>query len=203
MSKSLVKVPVHFTGVSPLLQNRDDVLILDSSLKKTKNESYEEHEERVWKNKAHYNVKGEIICPNTWIRKALIASQNQNANPIRPANSRKATDTLRTYFVAGIMVDDAVMTFKGKPITEKDLIPYKKMVSPTGKGKVLCIRPMIQIGWEIKTDIIVLDDMIRAENIYECFAWAGRFNGFGDWRPQRGGIFGIYDVEIPKGIKIG
>ena len=195
MSKALVKVPVHFTGVSALLQNRDDVLILDSSLKKEKSESWEEHEMRIWKNKAHYNTKGEVICPNTWIRKALIASQNQNANPIRPANSRKATDTLRTYFVAGIMVDDAVMTLKNKPVTEKDLTPFKKMVSPQGKGKVLCIRPMIPAGWEVKTEIMILDDMIRPEQIYECLSWAGRFNGFGDWRPQKGGVFGIYDVD--------
>ena len=101
---------------------------------------------------------------------------------------------MKTYFISAILVDNSNITFNGKPITVDDLVPFKKMVSPQGKGKVLCIRPMIKIGWEIKTDIIACDDMIRQEHIYESLEWAGSFNGIGDWRAQKGGLFGRFEI---------
>jgi hypothetical protein len=128
------------------------------------------------------------------MRKSLISSQGMNANPIRPSNSRKVTDTMRPYFISAILVDDAVITLNGKPVVESTLVPFKKMVSPQGKGKVLCIRPMIPAGWEVITEIITCDDMIREEHIYESLTWAGQFNGAGDWRAQKGGLFGRFEV---------
>jgi hypothetical protein len=189
------KVPLHIIGVTPLLQNRDDLNITDPSAKKTKNESYEEHEERVWRQKAHYNVDKQVIFPNTWIRKSLIASQGRNGNPIKPANSRKASDTLLRHFISGVMVDDSVIRLNGKPITEKELVSFKKMVSPQGKGKVLCIRPMIPIGWELDIEILIIDEMIRSEHVIQSLEWAGKFNGVGDWRPQKGGVYGMFEVK--------
>lgn len=194
MSKSTTKIKVHLRGVTPLLQNRDDVLVLDPSLGKNKNESYEERENRIWAKKAHFNDKGQVIFPNTWMRKSLIASQGMNASPIRPANSRKATDTMKPYFISAILVDDSLITLNGVPVVEGTLVPFKKMVSPQGKGKVLCIRPMIPAGWEVETEIITCDSMIRPEHIYDSLEWAGQFNGAGDWRAQKGGLFGRFEV---------
>jgi len=196
MSKSITKILIHLRGITPLLMNRDDIVILDPAMKKQKNEDYIEHQERVWKRKAHYNPdnSGNIIIPDTWIRKSLIASQGLNANPIRPPNSKKARDTMKTYFVSAILVDNSNIFYENKLLTENDLIPFKKMVSPQGKGKVLCIRPMIKAGWEIKTEILACDDMIRQEHLYEALEWAGSFNGMGDWRAQKGGLFGRFEI---------
>ena len=54
---------------------------------------------------------------------------------------------------------------------------------------------MISAGWEVDIEITILDDMLRKTHIKECLSWAGRFNGAGDWRPQKGGVFGIFEVK--------
>jgi hypothetical protein len=191
----IVDLPIRIVGRTPLLENRDDILIINPEFKKTKSESYEEHEERVWRYKAHLNEKQQVIAPDTWFRKVLVCSQNQNANPIRPPSSRKSTDTLRQYFVAGIMLPATnVINLNGKPATINDLIPHKKMVSPQGKGKVLCIRPMLPVGWTCDIQISIVDSSIREENVIECLTWGGLFSGIGDWRMQKGGVFGSFTV---------
>lgn len=184
---------IRLDGVTPLLINKDDILYLHPELVKTKDESYIEHEERIWRDKAHVNGKDEIIFPDTWIRKMLIASQASAAYPIKPPGARGARATMKPYFTSGILVDNSVIS-NGKPITKKRLVAFPKMVSPQGKGKVLCIRPMVQLPWEVKIEITVTVDMIRPEHIVESLAWAGKYNGAGDWRPQKGGMYGTFNV---------
>ncbi len=188
-------IEVTLKGVTPLLHNRDDIMFGHEDLKKTKQESYEEHEIRIWKDKAHVNKDGQLIFPDTWIRKMLISSQGLTANPIKPPNASRKTMTMKPYFVSGILVDSTIIcNKKGKPVVLKDLEPMYKMVSPQGKGKVLCIRPMIPAEWQVTVSITLTVEMVRDEHILESLAWAGTFNGAGDWRPQKGGNYGIFDV---------
>lgn len=196
---NLPKVVVEFTGLTGLLQNRDDIRITSPELAKTKAESYDQHEERIWKEKAHWSpdtTPRHVLFPAIWIRKMLIASQRQNADPIRPASSRMAKDSLIKHYTGGILLtDDPIVMYKDKPVLDGDLVPFKKMVSPQ-KGKVLCIRPMIPLGWTVRAEINILNEQIRPEYIIQSLNWAGVYNGCGDWRVEKGGNFGMFQVKL-------
>jgi hypothetical protein len=198
---NLPKVVVEFTGIYPLLQNRDDINITNPELAKKKAEGYVEYEERVWREKAHWSsdTPRHVAFPSIWIRKMLIASQRQNAEPIRPASSRMAKDSLLKHYTGGILfTQDPVLLLNNKPVLDGDLVPFKKMVSPV-KGKVLCIRPMIREGWTVRAEINILNEQIRPEHIKQSLEWAGTYNGCGDWRVEKGGNFGMFhDVKIIK-----
>ena len=184
-------------GLTPLLMNRDSIMFDDSvEPRNTKTETYPQFEERIWRQKAHTNDEGVIIFPAIWLRKALIASQGLNANPIKPPNARRASATLKQNFVSGIMIMDnyPIIGTKGKPITIDDLVPHKCMVSPQ-KGKVLCIRPQILLPWSVDIVLEISDLAISEQNVLECLRWVGRYNGVGDWRPQKGGMFGGFEIK--------
>jgi len=189
-------VKLKIKGKSPMLQNRDSIMY-DKSVepRNTKSESYEEYEERIWRKKAHYNDDGIVVCPYQWIRKGLIASQALSANPIKPPNARRNSATLKQNFISGIIItENFPIIGRDGPVTEKDLVEFRCMVSPQ-KGKVLCIRPMIQLPWYIDIEIYISDSTISEKNVLECMEWCGHFNGIGDWRPQKGGIYGMFDIE--------
>jgi hypothetical protein len=189
---------VKITGITGLLENRDDLRLTHPEFCKKKTESYDEYEEKVWKEKAHWNLDNprKMVFPSIWIRKMLIASQRQSANPIKPAGSRMAKDTLMKHFIGGVLLmEDPIVMFNGKPVTDDVLVPFKKMVSPS-VGKVLCIRPMVPVGWSVVANLVLLNEMIRPEHIIECLTWAGTYNGCGDWRVEKGGNFGMFTVEI-------
>ena len=196
------EMDVKIQGVSPLLMNRDDLKMWDpEKYSKQRGEEYLEMEERVWRDKAHFEAfskedNPKVVVRDIWIKKCLIASQKQSGCPILPPGSKKRTDTLRNYFVSGVLINDSVVYDKNKKIvTKKDLQPFKAMVRPqkTG-GKVCCIRPMIETGWNCKVHILIADAAIKENDIIQCLTWAGTYNGIGDWRVERGGQFGRFTV---------
>jgi hypothetical protein len=191
------KVKIRFTGLTGLLQNRDDMLITNPELAKERREDYIPYQERIWREKAHWNEETPraVIFPTIWIRKMLIASQRQSGCPIKPPGSRGARDTLMKHFVGGIMLlNDPIVMLNGKPITDEVLVPFKKMVSPN-EGKVLCIRPLIPAGWTVDVEIQILNEIINESHIIQCLEWAGVYNGCGDWRVEKGGQFGMFSIE--------
>lgn len=193
-------VRVELTGITPLLQNRDDLELLNPEFKKQKNEDWIEHQERIWRDKCHWSSENPrtVLFPQEWIRKMLRASQRQSANPIQPPGSRKKTDTLMPHFTGGIMIiDDPQIILNDKPVTDEILVPFKKMVSPNA-GKVLCIRPLINSGWKVIVDINIINDVIRHSNIIDSLRWAGTYNGCGDWRVEKGGRYGMFGVQELK-----
>lgn len=200
--KNIRDMAIKIQGVSPLLMNRDDLRMIDpEKYSKKRSEEYIDMEERIWRDKAHFEIGSvvenpKVVVRDIWIKKSLLASQKQSGCPIAPPGSRKKTDTLRNYFISGVLINDSIIFDKNKNVvTKNDLIPFKSMVRPqkTG-GKVCCIRPMIETGWHCTINIIIADVAIKEENIIQCLEWAGTYNGIGDWRVERGGQFGRFQV---------
>jgi hypothetical protein len=194
------EMAVKVRGVSPLLMNRDDLRMLDpEKYSKRRGEEYIDMEERIWRDKAHFESTGgdnpKAVLRDVWVKRSLLASQKQSGCPIAPPGSRKKTDSLRNYFVSGVLIHDSHIILDGKPVTKKDLVPFKAMVRPqkTG-GKICCIRPMIPTGWTATIKIIITDEAIKNEDIIKCLEWVGVYNGIGDWRVERGGQFGRFEV---------
>lgn len=195
---------VKIKGLTDILYNNEAAMVITP--KKARAVSYEEHEQQYWLNKGHYDEKEQCILPDMWFKKSAIASQGQSAVPIKPPNGRKANDTLKNYLTAAVVFmptvvyKDAELTV---PYMKKDLAQYSKGVNrgtPSSPKKVIVVRPAVVTPWHGTIDFTDLEGKLTLENIYEIFQWAGTRNGLGDWRMQRGGQYGAYQVvDIVEG----
>lgn len=188
---------IKIIGGTALLQNRNDLIFdEDYSGGKTRGEDGLTYENRIWKKKAHYDNKGNVIAPQTWFKRALINSQRQSNYPIKPAGARKATDTMRPYFISGVMFDDSIIhDLNDKPITAEGLVQYKAICKvPATGGNIPVIRPMIP-KWKLTIRGNILDKAINIDMLRECFQWIGIYSGIGDYRPQNGGMFGTFRLS--------
>jgi hypothetical protein len=83
-----------------------------------------------------------------------------------------------------------------------DIIPlnFKKMYINKVWGKVQGRRPIEIIrpefaDWSCKLTIRYNTQVISPEQIVNLLNWAGFHQGIGDWRPEKGGSFGQYQVK--------
>lgn len=190
---------IDLIGITPLLMNRGDFQLepeYKTKYSKQRGETYLDFEERIWKDKVHSNSKGEIIAPAEWLKQALVHSQKQSNHPIKSPGARKATDTMRPFFISGILFEDSpVMNGKGV-FTQENLLPYKAMCKiPSTGGSVPVIRPMMN-KWSMRISYAILDQAINEAMIKECLEWIGLYSGIGDYRPQNGGTFGRFSVNF-------
>lgn len=210
----LVQSSFMIYGVSPILYNRKDLILEDSPLfKKQRGEDYMVVENRIWKEKAHYlkitcnsndpeerelkNANDIIVVPAQWLKMSLVNTQKQSAFPIKPAGARRSNDTMKQFFIAGVLFDENIelMDAKGKnPITRKDLAQHKCVVTVPKGGSIPCVRPMIQ-SWSSEIRYTILDKAINKKIIEDCFEYIGIYFGLGDWRPQHGGMFGRFSMK--------
>jgi hypothetical protein len=63
-----------------------------------------------------------------------------------------------------------------------------------GRARVMRYRPKFA-NWKAEIELIVDTDMMDKTDVLRCAAAAGQYVGLGDFRPQRGGIFGRFSVE--------
>jgi len=185
-------------GVTPLLMNRGDFQLEDdykTKYTKQRGETYLEFEERIWREKVHSNSKGEVVAIAEWFKQSLVNSQRQSNHPIKSPGGRKATDTMKPFFISGVLFEDSlVMNGKG-PFTKDTVLPYKAMCKiPSTGGSVPVIRPMMD-KWSVTVSYTILDQAISEAMVRECLEWVGLYSGIGDYRPQNGGTFGRFTVK--------
>jgi len=187
-------VAIRIKGVSPMLQNRKNFMLdcMDNpELNKQRGESYEDHDQRIWSKKAHYNDDGNVMIPGEWIKGLLKASQRRGKFPIQPPGARSKNDNMLPYFISGVLIEDSEITNNKKPIKEKDLLPYRCMVSPQRGSSVPRTRPMIS-DWESTIKFVIIDEAISEDCLVTVMTWIGTYFGMGDFRPQQGGNFGRF-----------
>jgi hypothetical protein len=184
------EISVNIIGMDPgILYCREDFM-WDQPPKETK-ETYMEYEERTYKLKAH-SKDGVCILPGIWIKKSLARSQVRGNCEVPPAG--RSRGSLKTQVIAGVMVSDAATIMKdGKPYPVDDLVMFKKGVS-IKKDKILRIRPLLSTPWSATLKITLVDNALTEDKIRTMLDWCGFYDGLGDWRVSKGGIFGRYEV---------
>lgn len=192
--------PIDFSikieGIYPLLQNRNwSILNENPEFEKQRGEDWLPYENRIWINKAYINDKNEVYAPGVWFKQAIIDSQRASKHAIQPADSRRKNETMKVYFIGGILYDDqlAIRDKNGSVITKDMLKKYTTVCKiPSTGGAIPCVRPCIDIGWVIDVKGVIIDEAINVDMIIDCFKWIGAYSGIGDYRPQNGGPFGRF-----------
>lgn len=173
-------------------------------IKKAKNESYDEYEERTWAEKAHKYEDGTLFIPAISMKHSLEGAAKWKGEKI--AGKGKATYGKR--FLQGIRVlENAVLK---NPDTNailkaEDLEIIRLFSSSDGKtnsqsGKVWKWFPIVK-KWKADFEVLILDTEITKDVFESHLRAACEFVGLLRWRPANGGYNGmskIIDLKFEK-----
>jgi len=177
------KFNVVIKGLEPgLLVNRCPDTEEDAIPKRVAGESNlspeEEAERRLYKDE-----EGKYCFPALNIQQALARVASDFAIKGR---GRKTYKSLISY---GVLIEPHLI-----PINpQKYVIDKRKVIIPRTGGRVDRYRPLFK-NWSLRFNIILLEEQIPSEILREVLRFAGVQNGLGDYRPQRGGPFGRFEV---------
>lgn len=172
------KYKVTIEGITPLLMNKPAEYGFDEQWIEKKASTDWEAESL----KKLYVNGEEIYQPATHIERALIDAGKK----IKVKGQGKAT--FSKLFGSMVSIEEDII-----PHQIVDFETYKTLVViPSTKGRVMRYRPMFR-KWKLSFTINA-EDEIPKEAINESLQIAGKYVGIGDWRPEKKGKFGKFQV---------
>lgn len=182
---------VSIKGAAPLSQSRKhDVEKLDG-------ESHEDYDKRTWREKCNYDSKGEVFVPAMAFKQATDIAAKRLSIP-DPDNKRAS---LTKYFVSDVICENNLSIG-----VQKDEMPSIRINANSdgirGSGKrVPRILPQVQ-DWAGKTSFLIMEEKIKPEIFEKVLKAAGQSVGVGQFRPEKGGLNGRFEVSNIKIEKI-
>lgn len=143
--------------------------------------------------KTYRNLTGELVLPARCITRSFQEAAKGFKDPQRPRAA------LTRSFVAGVRATQMDFTLvdpeSGDALSVVE--PYGARVT-YGSGKsarsVVAYRPKVE-AWQAFVTLHIEPSLIQPGQIAAVAAKAGREIGVLDWRPEKGGPFGIFRVE--------
>jgi len=184
-------------GVSALLQHRfneDSEAAVSSSTRtvKTRVETPRDAAERV----AYRYPDGGLYMPGAAISRLL---REAGANH-KMKGSRRSVK----YLVPGaVIVPDEALTLID-PETDSPAVDFevdsRPVVIPATKGRVMRHRPRLD-QWAAEFTLEVDEEMLDGSFVQQLLQEGGRKLGLGDFRPEKGGPFGRFQVTLWKRVE--
>ena len=181
----IVTLPVHIRGTSGMIQNRFiDTEFLEASSTKIKRADPDPGDGAM--KHLHLTKDGEFGVPACALKKALLSVCHKDLG-ITKVSATKAVF---------VKCDDpfGIIPFSecSEPILRTD------PVTNQNKKKVMVTRPFFK-EWEVKFECELDIALICPSDFYTLWQRAGYGNGIGDWRPERQGECGRFEVVTDKG----
>lgn len=137
--------------------------------------------------------EGELVFPTIAVRNALYAAAS--GRKIRVNGTRTARSGL-----AGVIPTSEFMPLMngdGKQATDFEVDTRFVRVPPRTGARVPRSRPKFS-PWSLEFEIDYDENLIDARSIAELAEIAGKTVGLGDYRPEKAGTFGRFEVEVVK-----
>lgn len=168
-------------GITPLLMNKPEAYGFDVQWVERK--ASEDWEKEALK-KLYVDAEGVIYQPATHLERALMEAGKK----VKVKGQGKATYSK----LFGSMIE--VVEFEIPHLITAYDIHKSLVVVPATKGRIMRYRPRFP-EWELKFHISY-EEEIPAEAIKESLELAGKYVGIGDWRPEKKGKFGKFQVVL-------
>jgi hypothetical protein len=186
MQTSIAKITL--TGLAPYSQARQhDDPFLDG-------ESHDAYERRTWPSKMTTAIRDgqrTVVVPAHGLHQCFAAAAKYSKRQIK--GQGRATWTAK--FMAGItFVEDPPLNIDPATVQCVAISCNPKGIRG-GSGRVMRYFPVIDIGWELTTEIYILDPIITERIFREMAELAGMYVGIGRFRPEKGGINGRFRVK--------
>jgi hypothetical protein len=182
---------VSITGVSPISFSRKH------NTPYLNREGDDAYNNRTWREKLHCNSKGEVLVEAIMIKNTL----NNVAAFLAEKIHGRGQQTYSKHFRSGLLVleDMPLVGSDGKAILKKDVDSITLSVSSTGTpggGKRVDRTFPIIHEWSGVSVITIFDEIITEDVLKRHLEFAGKFIGFGRFRPQNGGTNGRFLSEL-------
>lgn len=187
----MYRAVVTIKGTAPLSQSKQhDAEWLDG-------ESNDDYDKRTWREKCNTGPDGIVYVPAMAFKQAMDTSAKRLALP-DPDNKRA---NLTKYFVSDVVCENNLSIG-----VKKDDMPSVRISANVdgvrGSGKrVPRTLPQIQ-EWAGKTSFLIMEEKIKPEIFEKVLKAAGQSIGVGQFRPEKGGLNGRFDVTNIKFQKI-
>ena len=166
--------------------NRPSALIGDISKERLQKE---ETPKEIAKLKLYEN-EGKLYQPSTHIKGALVeAGKDQKV-------VGKGKSTYSKIVGYAVEIEPYEIIHKKQDWSVHSVLA----VNPSTRGRNLLHRPILK-EWELDFEVVFDENQIPASILKEIFDRAGRFAGIGDWRPNKKGTFGKFQVISWKEVK--
>ena len=191
----MVTIEVEIRGDAPLLQNRFGEAAQQSG-KGTRAVHVKDQEPREQAEGAAYRTpEGKLYHPGTSISRLLREAGSSH----KQKGSRKS---LKYIVPAAVRLKEDVMLVlntAGKPVKDFE-VDSRPVTIPATKGRIMRHRPRHD-KWRIHFSLVINDDILAVETIQQLLTEGGQRIGIGDFRPEKGGPFGVFQVTKWKPIK--
>jgi hypothetical protein len=175
-------VEVDFEGLSPYSQSRHH------ETPRHNRETWEDYEERTWREKCWTNDDGFIQIPAMAFKQALDACAKRLGEQI-PGKGKR---TYSKPFASGVICEENV-SLKGCRKDDCEAVAINANSDGVrGSGKRVRRYFPQWSKWSGTAKFLVLDDVITRDVFEKHFVEAGRFIGVGRFRPENGGLNGRF-----------
>lgn len=178
---------VSIKGLAPLSQSKQhQTEMLDG-------ESAHDFDKRTWREKCNYDDKGIVFVPAMAFKQAVDTAAKRLSIP-DPDNKRAS---LTKYFVSDVICEENLsLGVKKDDMPKITISANSDGVRGSGK-RVPRTLPQIQ-EWKGKTSFLIMEEKIKPEIFEKVLAAAGRSIGVGQFRPEKGGLNGRFEISNIK-----
>lgn len=179
----MYRATVTLKGMAPLSCSKQHRLPFNEG------ESHEAYDARTWPEKANYDANGIVFVPAMAFKQAMDLAAKRLAIP-DPDNKRAS---FTKYFVSDVICEQnlsiGIHKDKMPPVT---INAHVDGVRGSGK-RVPRTFPQTQ-EWGGETSFLVMEEKITHEIFERVLYTAGRSIGVGQFRPERGGLNGRFEI---------
>ena len=181
---------VQLASASPYSQSR---FFTKEEVPPLEKESAQAYDQRNWRNRQHYNTKGEVYIPPMALKNALMEVSQYLGEKI----AGKGNATWTKHFMAGILCTEPVMLGVNKDETECETFMCHADGKRGSGTRVPRTFPVIR-EWKGQATFFVLDETITQDVFRRYLEEAGKFIGIGRFRPRNAGFYGRFQVTDLK-----
>ncbi|MHA1962751.1 MAG: hypothetical protein ACW99U_21390 [Candidatus Thorarchaeota archaeon] len=180
----------HLESISPYGQSRNHQPPPDEREEKMADETYDQREIRTWRERGHYDEKGEMFIPPMALKNSFSAAGQYSSMKIKGQGNK----TWTKKFEAGIMVVDRLYVGVNKDDVTGVWLHVPADGKRGGSKRVWKKFPIIQ-NWSGVAIYHILDTLISKEIFMTHLEISGSFIGLGFFRPANNGYFGRFKVN--------
>jgi hypothetical protein len=165
-----------------------------------------------WRERVYVLSTGEIYCPAVWFEKAMIHASGKYIRPIKGkktwAEWMKGNMVIQPdELLTGLTLDDfkaaeqGIQTLQGNFtvwLNERCGIHAGRVNVGQGlrKASITRVRPLFLPGWELTMTLVTRDfpEECPEATLRDMLEQSGVYPGVGDYRPEKGGRYGQYEV---------
>ena len=179
---------VSIKGTAPLSQSRQH------ETEKLDGERPDDYDKRTWREKCNYDDKGIVFVPAMAFKQAMDTSAKR-LNIKDAVNGGKSTMT--KHFASDVICEKNLSIGVHKnDMTSVRISANSDGIRGSGK-RVPRTLPQIQ-EWAGQTSFLVMDEKVSPEMFQRVLEASGRSIGVGQFRPEKGGLNGRFEISKIK-----